>query len=211
MFLSKRRQSRKTSSVAKKALKLVRANNRKKEVNFFDTNISLTDIDEAGVITGNLFKPVQGTPDTGRIGDKCWMKNIVLNLRMVPPSDDDDPNAHLRVIMFYDKQNTFDTGDIANLLLPPTGDTFQPNSMYNVDHRLQWIKIFDRNFMMDDINKGFYLLIKTKKWNKVTQFNAGSVTANTGGYKIAVISNKPGLSATQPQVIGIVRFNFYDQ
>ncbi len=197
------------TALALHALHLVRKNNASKEIKFFDIEINVSGIDEDGELSDNLFLPAQGLTDVTRIGDKCYLKSISWNLRVIPPTDGAS-TGQLRAMLFYDKQNTI-TG-VGDILLPPAATADQPNAMYNVDKRRQWVKIFDKNIMVDNVNKSFHILVRSKKFSHITQFNAGSTTVNTGSYKLIFISNalQAGADATKIAVRGLIRFNFND-
>lgn len=204
-----RKRKESATAIALHAISLVRKNNKSREPKFFDAELNQTGIDEDGVLVSGLYLPPQGLTDVTRIGDKCFMKSILWNLRVIPPTDGTS-TGQLRVILFYDKQDKITT--VGDLLLSPANTADQPNAMYNVDKRRQWIKIFDKNIMVSRVSKDFHLLIRSKKFAHVTQFNAGSTTVNTGSYKLALISNSQssGLTATKIAFRGLIRFNYND-
>ncbi len=177
-------------SLAKKALKKVNKISKGVELKFVDRDLTSININDDGDFSISANDPSQGFSDTTRIGDKIRCTHMLLNGRIA--IGDDNLNTQVRMIVFWDKRNTISTpADILTL----TGTGLAPLGMYQHDLRGDWIKLWDRTFMLTDVNTSVAHFRKVIRLNKTSVFNDGSIVFNQGRINILYISN---IDSSQP-------------
>jgi len=201
-------KSKSAYGIAKKALKKVNKITKGIEHKHISTTITVANIDDDGAYTANLNVPAQGLLDSNRIGDSILCNRVHLRLTAVTGSNDN--STQLRMILIWDKYDTIENvGDI----LISVGDSNAPNSHYNVDTRKNWIKLMDKNIILQSPSGSkMKYLNKVFKLNKLTQFNAASTSPNKGALVLLYISNidSGGSDADKPNVVGTARLFFTD-
>ncbi len=169
--------------MAKKALKVASGLKRQVEYKHVTYDQSIDSISYTGDITSNCNNTVQGLNDTSRIGDKIFCNSMRVAFRLEKGS----VNCNLRVLIFWDKQNTI-TGP--NDLINSGGTILAPLGQYNVDTRRQWIKLYDRQHVMYE-NKPVISFKKTIRLHKTTLFSQGGTGIATGRLAMMYISDIP--------------------
>lgn len=188
--------------MAYKALRLARkvANAVNIEYKINDTLANGTTFDYAGTMV-TVNNPAQGSTDVTRIGDSIKCQNLMLRFLLTRGAGDSTG----RVIVFWDDQNQISTG--ANLL-EVTGTASSVLSPKLYDARFRSKVLYDKVFVMDQVNQSTWDENVQIKIDQHTQFNAGSTTINTGALKVLFISNITG--ANIPTVNYYSRLSFTD-
>ncbi len=202
---SKKAQKASTRSIAKKALSKINRYERAGEKKFKDTNI----LSELFDSTGNIYtlnSVVQDNTESTRNGDKIY--NLFINLNGTFALDPDQTANKLRVILYYDKTN--DVAAASNLL-EQTGTVNGVNGQYKRQTRDFWIKLFDRQFVINDFHSNVLKWHIRKKLRKDTQFEQASSTIATGAIKLMVLSDASAPSGVKPSVTFSSRVSYSDQ
>ncbi len=191
-YKRKRRYKRGKSaySIAKKALHKVNKISRGVELKFYDRDLTQVDITSSGTFSAVVNDISQGLGDSQRIGDKFLMTHMELRGRC--PIGPDLNNTQLRMIVFYDKRETI---QIPLDLLAFVDSGLAPLSMYNHDKRGDWIKLWDKTFMLTGVNTSVAQFRKIIKLNKTSVFDGGTTDFTKGRINVLYISN---IAAGQP-------------
>lgn len=181
-----KKNSKSAYGIAKKALKKVNKISRGIELKFFDRDLTQVDISDDGTFSAPANDIAQGLGDSQRIGDKILMTHMEIRGRC--PIGPDLLNTQLRMLVYYDKRNTVsNVDDIWNLV----GSGLSPLSMYQHDKRGDWIKLWDKTFMLTGVNTNVAQFRKVIKLNKTTVFDDASVDFTKGQIRAVYISNIP--------------------
>lgn len=164
------------------------------EEKYFDTSSTGQTADYDGTLH-YLFQPAQGDGDVSRDGDSCKILTSAIRFTCTAHASID---TWIRVIVFWDKQNTISTGAD---LLETTGSSAAVYSWRDYDKRFHAKVLFDQRYLLttDEVG-GTQYVTKDLNFNigKHCQFEAGTTTPNTGVLKIMFISdqqtNIPGYS-----------------
>ncbi len=191
-YVSKRRSSTKSNkqltSMVYSALKKART-----ESKFHNVAYAAVQEDYDGSID-TLNEVPQGVTDSTRIGDSLFMKSINFNYEVFNESlmnytsaTARTGEAALRVILFYDKQNTIDT--VAEYLAS-TGGTNAYLASKRHDKRFETILLYDRIHTNSFNSRSLIAFRKNIKINKYSQFSNAGIGINSGALKIITISDQ---------------------
>ncbi len=212
MFRHKRIKARpsRRRSAGQQALKKVNEILRMSELKHFTVvNNNLLGTNWNGQIVENLNNPAVGDNDNLRNGDNIACTFWELNMTILKPAATDATgNAFVRVIGFWDKQNTIaGTNDVLNT----TGDLNMVNQVFNVDHRKEYIVLFDRVFNLTTaLNQQIRFSHKGSLKKRLTQFQAASTDVNTGSLKFMIMSNIDDEAAVKPTYAYVSRIRYRD-
>ncbi len=170
-------------SMAKRALKVASGLKRQVEYKHVTFDQSIDTISYTGDVTTDCNNTIQGTNDTTRVGDKIFCNSMRLGFRL----EKGDVNCNLRVLIFWDKQNTIGG---PNDLINSGGTILAPLGQYNVDTRNQWIKLFDKQYVLYD-NKPVISFKKSLRIHKQTLYSQGTANIASGRIAMMYISDIP--------------------
>ncbi len=141
----------------------------------------------------------QGTTDNQRVGDSVLNKSIFIRGTVQRNTTD----SSVRFILFRDKQNTIaSTADLMN----NTGSTYSPFEPFHKDNKKQFTILLDKTFVVDTYHPKTDYKFEFKNLDTHSQFDNGGTTINTGGYKIALISD----TVAGPSVLTMSRLFYID-
>jgi len=180
---------RKRRTAGQEALKKVNEILKMSELKDFTTsNNNLININWNGQLVVELNNPPIGGTDITREGDQiaCTYQELKITV-LKPPGTGVDGQAYVRVIGFWDRQNTIvDQQEIINTL----GTINAVNNVFNIDHRKEWILLYDKTVELNDLSKPMARFVfKTSLKKRLTQFSAGTENINSGALKFLIISD----------------------
>ncbi len=182
----KKKRGKSAYFIAKRALKKVNYISKGIEKKFYDIDASLLTVDWTGGFSVTLNDPAVGGTDIDRIGDR--VHGLFLNVRGRFEIGDDDLATQIRIIIFMDKRNTVSsTAD----MLTDIGTELAPVGQYQRDMRNDWIKLWDKTYVLTDVGKSMIQFNKHIRLNKVTVFNLNTQTINQNRINIMYVSNIP--------------------
>lgn len=133
----------------------------------------------------DMFVPVQGDGYNQRDGDEILAKMCDLRWQLTLGTSLVASTA--RIIIYWDKMNTCPN---PSSILASVGSADAVISRYNQEYRQNWTLLFDKTYIIDNVNKASYIVKFRKALNKKIVFNTAGTTARKGQLKVLYISNK---------------------
>jgi hypothetical protein len=187
---------------ATRALRIAHQLESSREIKFVDTLIQVTTDWLGQLITLNTID--QGLSDTERVGDRLRLKNISIKAKL---ARDNAAAGTLRILVVWDKQATLSS--VSDYFLDTTTNV-RAMSHYNVDKQMGFTVLYDRTFVLQQYVPVKYVDLTRSLKNRLSVYNAGTNSINTGELKLLLISSISDVSLNKYNFDAAVRVKYYD-
>ncbi len=188
---------------------------KSRELKHFDATFPVTQIDFDTNHVHNCGLVLQGDTLITRDGSRLYATSLEFKGMIRQETTPSSFGTQLRIMVVKSKQRFIPASNVSTTttgVLENAGTLSAPNSPYEANNRVHWVKLYDKPFYVNGDTAGptgENLWFNIKLGHQIV-FDEASTTAEAGQVRVLLFSNRSAASGDGPEVSFTTRLWFRD-